>query len=95
MHHNLGTALKSSLIWLLSAAILTIIFGTIYVTVQQIYRQSANDPQIELTQEVVKTLEQGAPVDAFLPPPNLDCQHYYQPACTSGITMVLAEGDIS
>jgi hypothetical protein len=45
---------------LASIAILTIIFGTIYVTSQQVTRSSANDPQIQLAEDTATALDQGA-----------------------------------
>ena len=40
--------------------IVTAVFGTIYVTVQQDYRQSANDPQIQLAEDAAALLDKGA-----------------------------------
>ncbi len=42
-----------------AAAALTVAFGTIYATVQQSERQSANDPQIQMAEEAVAALEKG------------------------------------
>ncbi len=42
-----------------SFIIITLIYGTIYATVQQSYRQSANDPQIELAEDITQMLETG------------------------------------
>lgn len=38
---------------------LTIIFGTIYTVVQQNYRMSANDPQIQVAESVANALDSG------------------------------------
>lgn len=38
------------------AFIITLIFGFIYVAVQQNYRQSANDPQIQIAEEIANTI---------------------------------------
>ncbi len=45
--------------WLAGLAILTIIFGTIYVVAQQSLRQGANDPQVQLAQDVANQLNEG------------------------------------
>ncbi len=45
--------------WLPAAVILTIICLLIYATVQQAYRQSANDPQIQLSEDAAGKLAQG------------------------------------
>jgi len=48
--------------------IITIIFGTIYVAGQQVLRQSANDPQIQMAEDTATALASGssAPAD-FMP----------------------------
>ena len=40
-------------------AIVTLIFGTIYLVAQQNYRQSANDPQIQLAEDAALVLNHG------------------------------------
>lgn len=56
--------------WLVFVVLLTIIFGTLYVSIQQVLRQSANDPQIALSEDLAQnrsqrsdgsTLELGGP----------------------------------
>ena len=42
--------------WLPLAIVTTIIFGTIYVVVQQSYRQNANDPQIQLAEDAASDI---------------------------------------
>lgn len=51
--------MRKLLFWLCQAAILTIIFGTIYVTVHQSYRQSANDPQVSMVLGLANQLANG------------------------------------
>jgi hypothetical protein len=58
--------MRKMLPWLSAALIITIIFGTIYAAVQQSLRLSANDPQIELAQEVATKLDEGAKPDDFI-----------------------------
>ena len=41
-------------------AIVTAIFGTIYLVAEQNYRQSANDPQIQLAEDAALVLDHGA-----------------------------------
>ena len=45
--------------WLPFAAILTLITGTIYITVQQNFRQNANDPQIQIAENVALVVSRG------------------------------------
>ncbi len=46
-------------------AIITILFGTIYVTVQQSYRSGANDPQIKNTRDINIKLHEGKSIENF------------------------------
>lgn len=52
--------MKKLIPWLGVALIITIIFGTIYVSVQQSLRLSANDAQIQTAENVVSQLNEGA-----------------------------------
>jgi len=46
--------------WLGFAAIITLACGIIYVTVQQNFRLSANDPQIQMAQDAAIAIDKGA-----------------------------------
>lgn len=46
--------------WLPLALAITLIYGAIYATGQQILRQGANDPQIQLAEDAGRDLDQGA-----------------------------------
>ena len=46
-------------------AIITVIFGVIYATVQQSYRTAANDPQIQIARDINVKLHQGKPIENF------------------------------
>jgi hypothetical protein len=49
-------------------AIITAVFLTIYVTGQQVLRQSANDPQIQMAEDTAASLANGSAVPAdFMP----------------------------
>lgn len=50
----------------LSIAI-TLICGLIYVVVHQSYRQSANDPQIQIAEDTASFLEKGYPPEGMIP----------------------------
>ena len=45
--------------YLVVLIVITCIFGAIYVSVQQNYRQSANDPQIQLSEDIARELSIG------------------------------------
>jgi hypothetical protein len=51
--------------YLIAIAIITVIFGVIYATVQQSYRTGANDPQIQIAQDINSRLHDGKSVDRF------------------------------
>jgi hypothetical protein len=55
-------------VWVLLAAMVTVLVGLIYAAVQGNYRQSANDPQIEIAHEISEAINKGAPADQIIPP---------------------------
>src|ERR1019366_4540835 len=56
---------NSFLDYLFAMAIITIIFGVIYTTVQQNYRSGADDPQIQFARDINLKLHEGKVVDGF------------------------------
>lgn len=48
------------------ALVLTIIFGTIYTIVQQNYRMSANDPQIQIAEDTVNDIIRGVSSESLV-----------------------------
>ncbi len=65
-----GSALRTAFRqWLPLAAIIVVLAGTFYVAVQQNYRMSANDPQIQIAEDIAAAITQGtAAPDAIVPP---------------------------
>jgi hypothetical protein len=53
--------------WLPFAVLATLMCGLIYGTVQQAYRQGANDPQVQIALDVARALENGAPPEVLVP----------------------------
>jgi hypothetical protein len=53
--------------WLPLAVVIAMANGLIYATAQQVLRQGANDPQIQLAEDGASALAQGAPTDSILP----------------------------
>lgn len=47
-------------------AIVTIICGLVYVSVQQNFRQSGNDPQIQMAEDATRVLERGDTIEATI-----------------------------
>ncbi len=58
--------------WLPIAAAITALSGLIYVVAQQTYRQSANDPQIQLAEDAASQLEAGAQPQTLVGPNKVD-----------------------
>jgi len=55
-------------VWLPFAIIIVIFSGLAYGTVQQVYRQSANDPQIQIAEDLATAIAQGqAQPDQIVP----------------------------
>lgn len=50
------------------AVAVTLIFAVVYVSAQQIYRQSANDPQIQIVEDLAVALSNGAPPQSIARP---------------------------
>src|SRR5579872_5718543 len=46
--------------WFAYAAAITLVCGIIYITVQQGYRQTANDPQFQLAEDAANAVSKGA-----------------------------------
>lgn len=55
-------------IWLILAIMVTGAVGFPTVAIQQNYRQNANDPQIEIVQEVAAAIQKGIPRDQIVGP---------------------------
>ena len=60
--------------WLPLAAAIVILSALVYVSVQQNYRQSANDPQIQIAQDIADAISKGsvAPSAIVSPQPTQD-----------------------
>lgn len=57
--------MNRALFWLLSCFLITLFCGLVYASVQQVLRQSANDPQIQIAEDMASVLNTGKnPIDA-------------------------------
>lgn len=66
MHqHNMWRSTLAQ--WLPLAIVIIIFSGLAYVTVQQNYRMGANDPQIQIAQDITTAIVQGTPADSIVP----------------------------
>jgi len=70
---------SSSLNYLLLIALVTIITLIIYAAVQQTYRTNANDPQIQLAQDMAEKITQGKSVDNILKADTVDIEKSLAP----------------
>jgi hypothetical protein len=50
---------NNKILWFSGVIIVSILFGTIYTVSQQVLRQSANDPQIQLAEDAAASLSSG------------------------------------
>jgi hypothetical protein len=69
MRERLGTAVRY---WIPIAIAVTAMSVLIYVAVQQDFRKSLNDPQLQMAQDVANRLLDGAPPKSFAATPGVD-----------------------
>lgn len=60
----MSITVRALYIWLVLAVITTLICGLVYVAVQQDLRQGANDPQIQVAEDISSLLSGGVSLDA-------------------------------
>ncbi|MGE5392421.1 MAG: hypothetical protein ACM3NH_01630 [Candidatus Saccharibacteria bacterium] len=66
-------------LWLPLAVIITVVFGTVYAVVQQNYRMNANDPQIQIVQDVSDLLATGQDPQNAIPQSTVDVSRSLAP----------------
>ncbi len=54
------------------AVVITLLAGLMYATVQQVLRMNANDPQIQMAEDVASALTVGKPLDSVVPAAQID-----------------------
>lgn len=79
MSHHKTTLYNGFLNWLPLAIAITGVSALAYCGAQQVYRQNANDPQIEIAEGLTSALNQGAPPDAVIPQNGTDIKTSLQP----------------
>lgn len=65
--------------WLFTAIIVTGLCGLLYATVQQVLRQDANDPQIQMAEDSAVKLANGQQVQNVVPSENIDIANSLAP----------------
>lgn len=73
--------------WLPFAVAITVLSGLVYAAVQQSYRQTANDPQIEIAEDV------GAQIAAGTDPKNLDSSAKVDIGTSLSPYVIIADAD--
>ncbi len=58
--------------WLPVAGVATALCGLVYLAVQQVWRQLANDPQIQMARDAETSLERGQPLRSVVPEGQID-----------------------
>ena len=76
---TIATNHKKVLYFLCTAAIVTVIFGTIYAANQQNLRQSADDPQIAMAEDAANALAGGAVPASVVPRDIIDASQSLSP----------------
>lgn len=54
------------------ALVITLFCGMVYLSAQQIYRQSANDPQIQISEDMAHYLSEGKDIGGVMPKMEVD-----------------------
>jgi len=54
-------------VWLPFAVVITVFSMLVYATVQQVYRQGANDPQIQMANDAADALNSGSSIESIVP----------------------------
>ncbi len=62
-------------IFLVLAAMVTVLTLSSYALVQQVYRSNANDPQIEATLAIADLIDKGAPAEAIVGQSSIDIEN--------------------
>ncbi|MEK7161684.1 MAG: hypothetical protein AAB729_03270, partial [Patescibacteria group bacterium] len=69
MSHHKKIFQEALFSWLPLAVAIIIMSGLVYVVAQQNYRLTANDPQIQIAQDIAAALNKGdVQADAIVPP---------------------------
>ena len=78
----MSLTVKTLYVWLVLGVITTLICGLVYIVAQQDLRQGANDPQIQIAQDVAAKLSAGATVDSMVSKEVVDISKSLSPFIT-------------
>jgi hypothetical protein len=65
--------------WLPFVVVISAFSLLVYASVQQAYRQGANDPQIQMAWDAAYALDHGKTIDEVVPAENIDMDHSLAP----------------
>ncbi|HKI77962.1 MAG TPA: hypothetical protein VKA26_05445 [Ignavibacteriaceae bacterium] len=65
--------------WIVTAFVSTVLCVLVYASTQQILRQSANDPQIQMAEDAVNAISKGAEISSVIPVANIDIANSLSP----------------
>lgn len=71
--------LKFLFLWVFLAIIITVAYFFIYTVVQQSYRLSANDPQIQMAEDAKLSIENGTKLESIIPQRRVDMSNSLDP----------------
>lgn len=69
----------TSLIWICSFIIISVIFGTIYAVIQQNSRLSANDEQVKIAYDISNSIENGSDINSLVSTNKIDISKSLSP----------------
>lgn len=72
-------AVKFFLPNIFASIIITIVFTTMYVVVQQVYRSGANDPQVQVAKDIVDRLTKNSSLTGLIPAETIDITRSLSP----------------
>lgn len=65
--------------WLVTAAVSTVLCLLVYASTQQVLRQTANDPQIQMAEDAANSLLNGTEISYVVPTSNIDISKSLSP----------------
>ncbi len=71
--------LQKLLLWIPLGIVITFLSGLIYVSAQQLYRQGANDPQIQIAEDTAKSLSEHQEIASIVPSQKIEMSESLSP----------------
>lgn len=71
--------MRSAILWLLGCFLVTLFCGLVFTSAQQVLRLSANDPQIQIAQDVANSLSSGKKATDVVPKEKINASQSLSP----------------